>query len=169
MNNMITQGTISVLLGCHSLMHSVLVTVAWCRLYRRPPLLWQFVCIILHDIGHWGKQYLDDYEAKKEHAVLGAKIANRLFGRKGYDLIAGHNCYNGQPRSDLYMPDKLSWTIAPLWWLILTNIFEPKLVRSGLSLRQSAVVWKEAMRENCRTGANIQGHDIYMAQCKEKR
>jgi len=123
---------------------------------------------MLHDIGHWGKQYLDDYEAKKEHSVLGARVAGKVFGRKGYDLIVGHNCYNGQSRSGLYMPDKLSWTIAPVWWMILNTVFEPKLIRPGFTRYQSAIMFRQAMRENCRTGAKVQGHDIYLTQWRQE-
>ncbi len=109
------QGTVSVLFGCHSLFHSAVVFVAWCKLYHRPPNLWQVVCILLHDIGHWGKDYLDDYEQKKRHGELGARVACSLFGSKGFNLVAGHNPYAGSPRSLLYNPDKYSWVIAPVW------------------------------------------------------
>ena len=158
------QGTISVLVGCHSPVHSLVVLVAWRKLYRRWPAWWQVVCIFLHDIGHWGKQYLDDYEAKKKHGFLGAKIAKRLFGKKGYDLVAGHNPYNGQQKSELHDPDKYSWVIAPVWWMMSNCIFEPKLQRKGCSKRESAVMFKEAMRQSWMTGFKELGHEIYMKQ-----
>ena len=77
------QGTISVLIGCHSIIHSILVVKAWKILYGSYPCWWEFVCILLHDIGHWGKDYLSDYEAKKRHWVLGAKVSRRLVGYRG--------------------------------------------------------------------------------------
>ena len=158
------QGTWSVLLGCHSVIHSIVVIVAWRKLYGTLPRWWQIGCILLHDIGHWGKDYLDDYELKKQHAELGAKIARRLFGEKGYELVDGHNAYNGDERSQLYKPDKYSWVIAPVWWMMSNCIFEPKLQRKGNTKRQSAVMFKEAMRENWKTGFKELGHEIYMKQ-----
>lgn len=158
------QGTVSVLLGCHSPLHSIMVLIAWCKLYRKPPKLWQACCIFLHDIGHWGKNYLDNYEEKTHHAELGAKVAGKLFGKKGYDLIIGHCSYNGQARSELYEPDKYSWIITPLWWMIMNTWFEPKLQRRGNSRKESALMFKEAMSDNQKTGWQKQGHDIYIEQ-----
>lgn len=158
------QGTISVLVGCHSPVHSLVVYVAWCKIYRRPPNWWQTVCIFLHDIGHWGKQYLDNVEEKERHGELGAKVAGKLFGKKGFDLINGHNTYQGQAKSQLFDPDKYSWVIAPLWWMTSNTYFEPKLVRPGHSHRESARMFKEAMTENAKTGFQERGHDIYLKQ-----
>jgi len=160
----IAQGTVSVLLGCHSPLHSIMVLISWCKLYRRAPNPWQACCIFLHDIGHWGKNYLDNYEGKTHHAELGAKVAGKLFGKKGYDLIIGHCSYNGQARSELYEPDKYSWIIAPLWWMVTNTWFEPKLQRRGNTRRESALMFKEAMRDNQKTGWQKQGHDIYIEQ-----
>ena len=158
------QGTMCVLLVCHSQFHSIIVFVAWCRLYHRPPDWWQTGCIILHDIGHWGKDYLDDYEAKKKHGELGAKIARFLFGQKGYDLVARHNLYAGTPKSILHDPDKYSWVIAPVWWMMSNCVFEPKLQRRGCTKKESALMFKEAMRENMDAGFMELGHEIYMRQ-----
>ena len=158
------QGNWSVLFGCHSLIHSLIVMIAWIKLYRRLPSWWQVICIFIHDIGHWGKDYLDDYEQKKRHGELGAKIASRLFGQKGYDLIAGHNPYNGSSKSLLHDPDKYSWVIAPIWWMVSNTWFEPKLQRKGSTRRESAVMFKEAMRENMNTGFRELGHEIYLKQ-----
>ena len=59
------QGTVSALIGCHSIIHGLVVLTAWYKLYGSWPKLWQMVCIFLHDIGHIGLDYLDDYEQKK--------------------------------------------------------------------------------------------------------
>ena len=142
---------------------------AWLRLYRRPPRLWELVCIFIHDWGHWGTQYLDDYEAKKDHWKLGARIGKRLFGQKAYDLIEGHCSYDGQPRSSLFLPDKYSWIIAPYWWMWTNDVFEPKLIRPGRSRMQSAGDFKMAMRENWDNGLAKQGHDIYLEQWRGGR
>lgn len=158
------QGNWSVLFGCHSIVHCLVVIVAWKKLYGRFPNWWQTVCILIHDIGHWGKDYLDNYEEKKRHAELGAKVAGFLFGQKGYDLIFGHNAYNGQKRSQLYEPDKYSWVIAPSLWMLSNQIFEPKLIRRGRGRWESVVMFKEAMRENMKNGFKEQGHDIYLKQ-----
>ncbi len=125
------QGTVSVLFGCHSPIHSVVVLVAWHKLYHHWPKLWQVACIFIHDIGHWGTMYLDNPEEKEQHSVLGAEIGRRLFGDKAYRFLLGHNQYNGMLRSELYEPDKYSWVIAPLWWMISNTYFEPKLQRKG--------------------------------------
>ncbi len=158
------QGTWSVLLGCHSLVHSLVVMIAWRRHHGRWPIWWQVVCILLHDIGHWGKDYLDDYEQKKRHGELGARVAGWLFGKKGRKLVAGHNPYAGEPSSDLYFPDKLSWVIAPTWWMMSNTWFEPKLIRKGSTRRESAMMFKDAMRENMAGGFAERGHDIYLRQ-----
>lgn len=162
------QGTVSVLFGCHSVIHSVIVLIAWVKLYQKLPSWWQLVCIFLHDIGHWGKQYLDDYEAKKKHGELGARVAGCLFGKKGYNLVAGHNPNSGAPKSKLYDPDKYSWSIAPICWMITNTWFEPKLIRKGYSRRESAVMFKGAMRESWANGLPKQGHDIYLEQWGHK-
>ena len=160
----IRQGTWSVLFGCHSTIHSVVVLVAWHRWYGRWPTWWQVGCILLHDIGHWSKDYLNDYEAKKRHADLGAQVAGKLFGEKGYDLVMGHNLYKGQGQSALFFPDKYSWVIAPVWWMITNTWFEPKLVRPGNTRKESALMFKSAMRANMVGGFREQGHDIYLKQ-----
>lgn len=161
-----TQGTISVLFGCHSPMHSIIVVNAWRKLYGKYPEFWQIVCIFLHDIGHWGKNYLDNYEEKKQHAELGSKIAMKLFGQKGYDLTAGHNPYNGIKKSLLYSPDKYSWVIAPLWWMTFNAMVEKKLQRKGSSCRESAIMFKDAMTKNMYNGFAELGHDVYLKQWK---
>ncbi len=158
------QGTVSVLIGCHSLIHSVVVLIAWRKLYGKWPAPWQTACVFLHDIGHWGKDYLNDYEQKKKHGELGAKVAMRLFGQRGYDLVAGHNPYNGSAKSQLHDPDKFSWVIAPTWWMFTNTIFEPKLHRKGSTRWESAVMFKKAMKENMDTGFKELGHEIYLKQ-----
>jgi len=107
---------------------------------------------------------LDDYELKKQHHELGAVICGKLFGKKGFALVTGHNAYENQPRSKLFEPDKLSWVIAPLWWLLSNQIFEPKLIRKNSARMESAIMFREAMKENYRKGFPKQGHQIYLEQ-----
>lgn len=159
-----SQGTISVLFGCHSVVHSTLVAIAWAKLYGKFPTFQELVCILLHDIGHWGKDYLNNYEQKKHHAELGAKVAYYLFGKGGYELVAGHNLYSGVEKSLLHDPDKYSWVIAPTWWLITNTYFEPKLQRKGSTRRESALMFKKAMKDNMDSGFKEAGHEIYLRQ-----
>jgi len=158
------QGTVSVLFGCHSIIHSVMVILAWKHLYGSMPQPWESICILLHDIGHWGKQYLDNVEEKWHHGDLGAKIAGRLFGSRGYDLVMGHNAVLPSERSRLFKPDKYSWVMAPVSWMIISNFIEPKLVRPGCTRRESAIMFKNAMKESCDNGFTLMGHDIYLEQ-----
>ena len=121
------EGTISILLGCHSIVHSFLVLVSWVKLYGKFPKPWQIVCIFLHDIGHLGLDYLSNFEEKKEHWRFGAEISRTLFGKKGYSFVAGHCDYSNENRSALYKADKYSWYIAPKWWMYCNAYFEPLL------------------------------------------
>jgi hypothetical protein len=141
-----------------------MVLVAWVYLYKRLPNWWQFPCIFLHDIGHWGKNYLDNHEEKMQHAVLGAKVGKALFGQRAYDFLIGHNPYGDTPKSLLHNPDKYSWIIAPVWWMVSNTWFEPKLIRKGSTRRESALMFKDAMRQNWQNGFEKRGHDIYLEQ-----
>lgn len=161
------EGTRSVLFGGHSVGHSIVVLVAWRRHYHRWPAWWEVACIFLHDIGHWGKDYLSDYEQKKQHAELGSRVAGWLFGEKGRALVAGHNAYVGEPRSALYFPDKYSWVIAPTWWITFNAWVEPPLRRPGCTCWESAVLFQGAMRDNMAGGFQEQGHDVYLRQIKQ--
>jgi hypothetical protein len=159
------QGTISVLIGCHSPIHSALVVLAWRRLYGRWPRPWQVVCIFLHDIGHWGRDYLDDYEQKREHWKLGARIAQRLFGVKGWQLTAGHCSHSGMPLSDLYKADKYSYYLAPRWWLYANLLFEPKL-KMGYGLKEAVARFQDQVRESIESGEFRSTHSMYMNRCQ---
>jgi len=156
------QGTVSVLFGCHSLVHSIIVILAWKRLYRRLPKLWQIVCIFLHDIGHWGLDYLDDFEQKKDHWRLGASVAGRLFGDKGWRMCAGHCSHSGVSLSPLYKADKYSWYIAPMWWLWLNNIVEPKLAINCDSNMDAIRKFREMVKESIESGEFTSTHEMYL-------
>ena len=156
-----SQGTISVLLGCHSPIHSILVILAWKKMHMRWPRPWETACIFLHDIGHWGKQYLDDYEQKKEHWRLGANIAFKLFGEKGYMLVAGHCNSSGSPKSDLYKPDKYSWYIAPTLWLYSNTIFEPPL-------RGHVISFQKQVKSSVESGLFESSHGMYLRRKAEQ-
>ena len=163
----ISQGTISVLFGCHSPIHSILVCFAWWKVNKCWPKPWEIVCIFLHDIGHWGKQYLDDPEQKAEHWRLGARIADRLFGEEGYRLTAGH-CSASPVISSMRYPDKYSWLIAPDWWLWTNTVVEPRL-RMGFACRMDAVKrWQQDVQEWWdKRDIEHSLHEYYLKRVKE--
>jgi hypothetical protein len=120
------------------------------------------VCIFLHDIGHIGLQYLDDYNQKKVHWRLGADIAGGLFGIKGFLLCAGHCKYSQYPLSKLYAADKYSWLLAPRWWL-LSNVFVEPELGLGFSKPGEAVdKFRVAIRESAESGVMAETHDFYL-------
>ena len=158
LSKIMSQGTISVLFGCHSFVHSLYVLLAWKRVYKNWPKLWEVGCIILHDIGHVGTQYLDNYEEKKRHWKLGARLAGRLFGRRGFDLVAGHTPYSKVRRSKMYLADKHSWLLAPKWWLWTNLFFEPGLAPPD--------EWKRIVRKHIDEDGNKPLHEHYLRRNK---
>lgn len=155
------QGTVSILIGCHNVIHSLVVLAAWYKLYGRWPKLWQVVCIFLHDIGHIGLDYLDDYEQKKRHWELGARIGRALFGQKAFSFIAGHCTESGYPLSALYKADKYSWYIAPRWWLYWNCLAEPKMARE-LPINEAIVLFQDMVRKSIETGEFRETHSMYL-------
>ena len=157
------QGTVSILVGCHSIMHSFYVFKAWKYVHGSYPSFMETVCILLHDVGHWGLDYIDKPEHKKKHWELGAKIARLLFGEEGYALVAGHTSHSGEEYSLLREPDKFSWLVASNWWLITNQVVEPKLQRPNMTKLESAIHWKNKVREYVIAGDKSSLHDLYMA------
>lgn len=155
------QGTVSVLFGCHSVVHSILVVLAWRKLYGKWPRLWQIVCIFLHDIGHWGLDYLDNPDEKKRHWIWGADIAEELFGIDAYFFTAGHCAHSGYPKSKLYKADKYSYYIAPTWWLWWNSIVEPRL-NNGVKIRVAIRKFKEQVKESIESGEYKESHAMYL-------
>jgi len=155
------QGTISILFGCHSPFHSVLVLIAWIKLYKEWPKFWQIICIFLHDIGHIGLNYLDDYDQKKKHWILGAKIGRFLFGDKAFYFLAGHDKTSGYELSRLYKADKYSWYIAPYWWLYKNAIVEPKL-RKDKTIKEHVGYFMEQVKNNIESGKYNSTHELYL-------
>lgn len=160
------QGTISVLLGCHSPIHSLYVYKSWVKLYGKPPNYWETVCIFIHDIGHWGKDYLDNLDEKKAHWELGAKIAGRLFGKKGYDLCAGHCEYSGYPRSKLYKADKLSQLGQSRLWSYWYQTFEPK-ISMGYSKKEAYERFQVQVKQSIESGQYRGSHEMYLERCSK--
>ena len=160
------QGTISVLFGCHSVIHSILVLRAWRMLYNKRPAPWQVMCICIHDIGHWGLDYLDDFEQKKQHWKAGSALAGKMFGRKGYEFVAGHCLHSQIPLSTLYKADKYSWHIAPYWWLYMHCFFEPKL-SMGYTWKEAITRFKSQVRQSVESGEFRSTHSMYLDRCKK--
>lgn len=138
----LSQGTKSWLFGCHSIIHSYYVIKAWKHLYKKYPAWWQLICILLHDIGYCGKEYLTE-KSNEGHADLGARIAYSLFGKKGWALVIGHSRSSAakfhMPLSELEAPDDYSWILASVWWLKTNTWVEPGL---------QGVEWQEIVKKN---------------------
>jgi hypothetical protein len=145
-------------------MHSALVLLSWRKLYGRWPSLWQVCCIFLHDIGHFGLDYLDDHEQKKRHWELGAVVARRLFGEKGWELTAGHCSHSRRPQSDLYRADKYSWYIAPTWWLWWNNVAEPKLTTNCESNMDAVRKFRDMVKQSIESGEYVSTHSMYLSR-----
>src|ERR1035437_39991 len=160
------QGTVSVVFGCHSPIHSMLVTLSWRKIYGGWPRPWELACIFLHDIGHWGKDYLDDPEQKARHWELGARKARWMFGEQGNFMVEWHCVREPERRSLLYYPDKYSWFIAPYWWFYLNKILEPKL-KQGMGNREAVLDFKKMVCESIESGEFRSTHGMFMDRCRK--
>ena len=115
-----TLGSKTLLFGVHQVfIHSVLVTWAWVKLYGSVPTWREMLCIMIHDIGYWGRPSLKCADGDK-HPELGAKIAGKLLGPEWSDFILGHSTFyckrNGLEPSKLMAADKFWHCLVPLWF-----------------------------------------------------
>lgn len=115
-----TLGTKTLLFGVHQIfIHPALVLLAWVILYRSFPTWREFICIIIHDWGYWGRPSLKCADGDK-HPEFGARMAGWLFGPHYSDFILGHSSFyierNQIPKSKLLAPDKYWHCIVPLWF-----------------------------------------------------
>lgn len=155
-----TEGTKSILFGCHSIIHSLYVLKAWRILYKEWPEWWQVICIFFHDIGHFGKNYLSNLEEKKEHWILGAQICKFLFGQKGFDFVASHTENPFVPMSTKFKgADRYSWVIANVTWL-----YSNKWIEKGITEPKK---WKKICLENM-DNLNTTGYKLWL-EAKQKR
>lgn len=101
-----------------------MVLVAWIRLYRKLPGFWEFICILIHDWGYWGKDNLDGEEGE-DHPRFAAELIHAITGNHYYwELCMFHSRfqaqkYRGDP-SKLCLADK--WGVAMLptcVWVIM--------------------------------------------------
>ena len=160
------EGTRSYLIGCHSfIMHPLMVLKAWKWWFRSWPKFWQIVCIFIHDIGICGRQYISDNQAKDGHWMLGAWVAYKLFGMKGWYFCAGHTPESewcSCSRSDLWFADKASWLVAPIWWLWLNY----KLERFEVS---HPYQWQIIIANNLLSQNHFSSHQIFIDEVKNLR
>lgn len=114
-------GTKSLLFGVHQfVIHPLVVTLAWRKLYHAWPTFMQLYCIIIHDWGYWGCSKMDTGDGSL-HPLW---AASRFSPRSPYsNLCLYHSRHTARilrhPVSALYYADKLSFAYMP-WWLYVT-------------------------------------------------
>lgn len=149
----LSEGTKSVLIGSHSIVHSFFVLVAWHKLYKKWPKFWQVVCIFIHDIGYIGMNHISD-KSNKGHSLLGAQIGKRLFGQEAFDFIAGHSRKDSHelnlPLSELEAPDDYYWIITPMWIL--------RVFQDNIDIDMET--WVYAVKQNWKNKDRVGGTDL---------
>ena len=176
------EGTISWLFGCHSIIHSYYVVRAWKILFKRWPKFWELVCILVHDIGIVGKDYLTYEEEKKCHWKRGAKIAHKLFGYAAFFLVMDHDSIGLETHKSwsdeltdwseyiddrLFKADKYSYYIAHKTWLKMNCIVELKLKAPGMTITESINDFKKRVKESIDSGKWASNHSFYLERCKD--
>lgn len=157
------EGTISVLYGTHSIIHIYYVIRSWIILYKKWPSFSELICIILHDVGHIGKNYLSNYDKKKEHWRLGAYIAFILFGFDKYYLLKGHcpSQSGHHINKKLFKADKYSWYIAHRWFHYWYCISEPKITK-GRPYKQCVDKFYAIVKDSIENNKYIETHNIFL-------
>lgn len=169
------QGTRSTLIGCHQFIwHPLFVIIGWVMRHSRFPKFWEIVCIFVHDWGVWGTDYLSDPKNKKLHPELGAKIAKKFFGNKGWHLVAGHSLeyikywddlnrplfssWDKIEISDLYYADKYSYLVIPNFLLRLQAWGEKNMINpDSVKVRMMAITALSEKRDL---------HEVWVDQMK---
>ena len=164
-----TEGTKSYLIGCHQfLLHPLWVLLAWRLEYKSWPKWWEIICILLHDIGICGRQYLSDDGAKRGHWTKGAELSenivdkftdNLLLPIEAHFMCGGHTEESGYKKSKLARADKRSWLVAPMWWLWCNYWVEWSGKRIGVT---PPPLWKKLVAENLKRKNPIDSHELYI-------
>lgn len=173
------RGTKSILFGVHQfLWHPFTIWRAWRYLYKRNPTAYELIAIFCHDLGYWGKPYMDSPEGQT-HPEGGATIAMHLaywlarvrgrsrdtatvIGIRVYRLSLFHSTHYAQkknaPVSALYLPDKVCILFDPKWFYLLRG-------------KWSGEVYEYAGRENAQRGTDMTVEDwlyFYRKAIKQK-
>jgi hypothetical protein len=129
-------GTKSLLFGVHQfLWHPWCVGRAWRMIYHRWPTRREWLAIFVHDWGYWGCSDMNG-ECGIEHPALGARIVSRFISRRvnhpvvanivrrnWFEFVAGHSANyakkHGLKLSPLYLADKVSVLMEPMWFYLL--------------------------------------------------
>ena len=169
----ISEGTKSLLFGSHSIIHSILVVIAWYKIYGKLPNWKEFVCIMIHDIGYFGMNHLSN-KSNLGHARLGAKIAGYLFDynlqetpwnrtKDWYNFVLGHSLSeckrSGIEPSKLEIVDDYSLVIMPMWFLRWCHMVE--------NFEVSPEEWKEHVTKNFYSKDKMSGTEL-LNSIKEK-
>ena len=174
-----TEGTKSYLIGCHNFVfHPLWVLLAWRLEYQSWPRWWEIICILLHDIGICGRNYLSDDEAKVGHWYRGAKLACRIVGtikkepvywitdddwkeplwKQAVEMCAGHCPEESRyPESRLSRADKRSRLVAPMWW----TWWEYWVEFSGIKAA-GPKHWRKAVAENLKRERPLGNHELHL-------
>lgn len=119
-------GTRSLMFGVHQIfLHGITVAYAWYKTWGFPKDIRLWFAFFLHDIGYFGKPNMDGEEGSR-HPELGAKIMEKMFGKKWGDFTLCHSGryakMNDLEVSKLYVADKMAMYYTPKWlYLILAN------------------------------------------------
>lgn len=107
-------------------------------------------------MGIINKQYLSG--DKTGHWLLGAEIAYKLFGTKGYKLVAGHTNESGWPKSELFWADKKCWLIKPIF-ILKWNDFIEGFSKKGVVNPEK---WRILVKQGLEQDNPIGGHALYL-------
>ena len=175
-------GTKSVLFGVHQfLIHPLTVYLAWVWLYGSLPTWRELVCIVIHDLGYWGKPNMDGPEGER-HVEWAAGVAQRFLGREYGDLCLFHSRHYS--RTAMEIPSRLCWadkaSIAfECWWTYLPRAWASGELREyrhmaaefgGVPLSASHRVWFGWVKERLmRLGLEKRGEAVPYANPRREK
>lgn len=125
-----TVGTKSVLFGVHAIwFHPFSVGFAWRKLYGSWPNWAEWVCILAHDIGYFGKKDMDG-PIGRTHPVIGARLAASIVGffkpqLREWAYVSTISHSREYARLFNYTPSRLCWAdkyccfYDPTWFYLL--------------------------------------------------